>query len=145
MKIINSDVDLTPAGNNIFEKGNIKSLGKKVTEQFRTSLYRGIFVAKRERPDIHQTVVVLSKRVKEPNENDWKELVIMIKYFNQTNKNYLSLSADSLKVVKWYVEASFAVHPGFKSHIGAITTMVQGAMQSVYRKHKIDTRINIEA
>ena len=28
MKISNSDTDLTPYGNNIFEKGNIKSLGK---------------------------------------------------------------------------------------------------------------------
>ena len=99
-----------------------------------------MFVAKIERPYIHQTVAVLTTRVKEPNENDWKKLVRMIKYFNGTNKNYLTLSADNLKVIKWYVDTSFAVHPDFKSHTEVIITMGQGAMQSVSRKQKLNKR-----
>ena len=34
------------------------------------------------------------------------------------------MSADGLKVVEWYVHASFAVHPDLKSHTGAIMNMV---------------------
>ena len=55
------------------------------------------------------------------------------------------MSADDLKVVKWYVGASFTVHPDFKSHTGVIMTMVQVAMQSVSSKQKLSTRIRTEA
>ena len=60
MKIIRNDTDLTPSRNDIFEKDSIKSLGKKETEEFHTSVARGMFVAMIESPDIHKTAVVLS-------------------------------------------------------------------------------------
>ena len=85
-------------------------------------------MANRAIPYIHQTAVVLSKKVKEPNDTDWQKLVRLVKYLKCTNKKYLILIADDLKVVKWYVGASFAAHPYFKSHIGDIITMVQVAM-----------------
>ena len=52
----------------------------------------------------------------------------MIKYFNGTKKNCLTLNAGDLKVVKWYVDASFAVHPDFNICTGDIMTMGQGEM-----------------
>ena len=76
-------------------------------------------------PDIHQTAVMLSTRVKEPNETDWKKLARMIKYLNGINKKYVTMSDNDLKVIKWYVDASFLVQPYFNSHTGAIMTMVQ--------------------
>ena len=86
MKISKSDTYLTPAGNNIFEKGKSKILGKKLTDEFHTSSARNVFVAKIEIPDIHQEAAVLSTRVKEPNDTDWKKLARMIKYLNGKNK-----------------------------------------------------------
>ena len=83
-----------------------------------------MFVDKIEIPYIHKTVAVLSTRVKEPNDTDWKKLVRMINYLNRTNKNYLTLSSDVLKLIKWYMDASFAVHPDFNSYTIAIMTMV---------------------
>ena len=53
----------------------------------------------------------------------------MIKYLNGTKKKCLTLSADDLKVIKWYVGASFVVHPDFKSHTRGIMTMGQGVIQ----------------
>ena len=102
-------------------------------------------MAKRERPDIHQMVAVLSTIVKKPNEIYYKKLVIMIKYFNWTKKKYLTLIADDLKLIKWYVDNSFVVNTDFKSHPGAIITTGQGAMQSVSRKKKLNTRISKKA
>ena len=96
-----------------------------------------MFVVKRVIPDIHQTVAVLSTRIKNPNNTGWKKLVRMIKYYNVTNKNYFTLSSDGLKVIQWYVDAIFAFHPGFKSHTVAIMTMGQEEMQSVSRKQKL--------
>ena len=69
----------------------------------------------------------------------------MINYLNGGNKNYLTLSADDLKVIKWYVDASFEVLPDFNSHTGVILTMGQGFMQSVPRKHKLNMSIIQEA
>ena len=80
-------------------------------------------MAKRERPYIHQTSDMLSKRVKEPNVNDWKILVRMIKYLNETKKKYPNLSANYLKVIQRYLDAGFAVHPDLYSHTKAIMNM----------------------
>ena len=49
IKISNSDADLTPTGNHIFEKVNIKRLGKKETKEFHDSVSSGMFVVKREK------------------------------------------------------------------------------------------------
>ena len=93
-----------------------------------------MFVAKRAGPDIHQIFAVFSYWVKEPNDTDWKILLRMIKYLNGTKGKYLTLISDDLKVIKWYLEEIFVVHPDFKSYIISIMTMGQGLMQSVSRK-----------
>jgi hypothetical protein len=60
----------------------------------------------------------------------------VMKYLYGTRNEYLTLSADDLRVVKWYVDTSFAVHPDFKSHTGAVMILGKGAMQSIARKTK---------
>jgi hypothetical protein len=42
------------------------------------------------------------------------------------------------------VDASFAVHPDFKSHNGAMMTLGKGAMQSIARKQKMNVRSRTE-
>ena len=83
--------------------------------------------------------------MKAPTEEDWTKLKRLLKYVNGTRKEVLTLSADDLHVLKWYVDASFAVHPDFKSHTGAIMTMGNGAVQSMSRKQKLNTRSSTEA
>jgi hypothetical protein len=53
------------------------------------------------------------------------------------------LTAGNINIVKWHVDASFAVHPDFKSHTGAVMTMGSGAVQSFSRKQ--NTRSSTEA
>jgi hypothetical protein len=43
------------------------------------------------------------------------------------------------------VDAAFAVHPDFKSHTGATMTMGDGAITSVSRKQKLNTRSSTAA
>ena len=64
MKMKKSDTALTPDWNIIFGKYNRKRLNKKESEQFHASVARGMFVSKRERSGIYQTIVVLSEMVK---------------------------------------------------------------------------------
>ena len=47
--------------------------------------------------------------------------------------------------MKWFIDASFAVHPDFKSHTGSIMTMGEGAMQVMSRKQKLVSRSSTEA
>jgi hypothetical protein len=68
-----------------------------------------------------------------------------MRYLHCTQGWHLTLSAKSLRVIKWYVDASFAVHPDFKSHTGAIMTMGKGGMQVLSRKQKLNTRSSTEA
>ena len=68
-----------------------------------------------------------------------------MRYLNGTKTYHLTLSADDLHVIKWFVDASFAVHPDFRSHTGAIMMMGTGAIQSASMKQKLNTRSSTEA
>ena len=57
----------------------------------------------------------------------------------------MTLSADDLHVIKWYVDASFAVHADFKSHTGAVMTMGNGTIQSISKKQKLNTKSSTES
>lgn len=68
-----------------------------------------------------------------------------MKYLNGTQEKVLTLKSDSINIIKWYVDASFAIHDDFKSHTGAIMSMGKGALQSISRKQKLNTRSSTEA
>ena len=53
----------------------------------------------------------------------------MMQYVKGTKDDVMTLSTDSLHVIKWYIDTSFAVHPDFKSHTGAVMTMGEGVIQ----------------
>ena len=55
------------------------------------------------------------------------------------------LVADDVGVIQWFVDTSFAVHNDFKSHTGVVMTFGQGAVQSISRKQKLNTRSSMEA
>ena len=103
------------------------------------------FLCKRARPDIQPTIAFLSTRVLSSTEIDWKKLMRLLEYLKGTKDLKLRLRADNLRVIKWYVDASYAVHPDYKSHTGAVMTMGQGAVQAISKKQKLNTRSSTEA
>jgi hypothetical protein len=64
---------------------------------------------------------------------------------NGTREDKLYLSAENLHVIKWHVDASFAVHPDFRSHTGGVMTYGGGVIQSMSRKQQLNTRSSTEA
>jgi hypothetical protein len=104
-----------------------------------------LFACKRARMDIQEATALLCTRVKTPNQDDLRKLIHLLEYINATRKDVLTLSVDNLNVVKWYVDASFAVHPDFKSQTGAVMTYGQGAMMAMSKKQKLNTRSSTEA
>jgi hypothetical protein len=138
------DVAKTTAADSLFNLGTGAKLDTKRSEIFHTFVAKGFFLCKRARPDIQQAILVLCTRVKDPNQAEWEKLMRVMKYLNGTRNEYLTLSADNLRVVKWYLDASFAVHPDFKSHTGAVMMLGKGAMQSIARKQKMSVRSSTE-
>ena len=145
LKLGPEDVAPTPATESLFAESTGGLLERERAEEFHTIVAKGLFACKRSRPDIHPSIAALCTRVQKPTESDWSHLVRLLKYCNGTRKDLLVLSAENLRIIKWYVDASFAVHPDFKSHSGAVMTMGGGAIQSGSRKQKLNTRSSTEA
>ena len=91
---------------------------------------QGLFLTKRGQPDIHTGIAFQCMRVQDPNEDDWENLIQLMKYLNGTIELVLKLSAEQLNIFKWFVDAVFAAHADFKSHPGMAMTMGQGAIMS---------------
>ena len=114
-KINEDDTAMYPANEDLFgqkKAGKVK-LNKDKAENFHTFVAKGLFLAKRGRPDILPTIEFLCTQVKEPSDIDWKKLKQLMKYLNNTRDEILTLGADNLNVIKWFVGAGFAVHPDY--------------------------------
>ena len=135
----------TPAANDLMSAGRGNLLNDEQREIFHSFVAKGLFLSKRARLDIHPTVSVLATRVRTPNESDWKKLVRMMRYLHSTKTWHKTLRADSLNIIKHYVDASFAVHPDFRSHTGSTMTMGDGAMLVKSSKQKLNSRSSTEA
>ena len=49
-----------------------------------------------------------------------------------------------MRVIKWYVDASFEVHPAFNSHVGGLMMWVTGATEYGSMKKKLNRRSIME-
>jgi hypothetical protein len=139
------DTELTPAADDLFAEGIGEPLTKDQADLFHRIAAKGLFVCKRARPDTHPTVAVLCTRVRRPIEDDWKKMVRFIRYLNGTRGDKLYLTAKDLHRIMWHIDASFAVHPDFMSHTGGVMTYGGGALQSISRKQRLNTRSSTEA
>ena len=105
---------------------------------------KGLFASKQARPDIQPTITVLSTRVQELTEGDWKKLYHLMKYSNGTTDMVLTLTANDLHLVQWFVDVAYAVHPDFKSHTGWVMTFGNGAVQLSLIKQNLVTQSTCE-
>ncbi len=79
-----------------------------------------------------------------PDEEDWGKLKQVVKYLNGTKHLKLTLTVESLRLLKWYVDGSHNVHWDCKGHGGAMFTMGKGSMSNYSRKIKLNTKISTE-
>ena len=104
-----------------------------------------LFLSKRARPDLQLAVAFLCTRVKDPDTDDWKKLTRVMKYLRATIGLPLILGIDDTGVLRWHVDAAFAVHNDMKSHTGATLTLGRGAANSDSSKQKLNTRSSTES
>jgi hypothetical protein len=122
-----------------------KLIPKNEKEIFHKFVAKGLFLAKRARPDIMPSIAYLSTRVMKPTDGDWNKLINLLQFLKSTIEDVLHLSMDNTSVIKWYLDASYAVHKDMKSQTGAIMTLGQGAIQAISSKQKVNTRSSTEA
>jgi hypothetical protein len=67
-----------------------------------------------------------------------------MKYLRGTVEMPLTLEADDTRIVKWWVDASFAVHPDMKSHTGGAMTLGKGVVYGTSTRQKLNTRSSTE-
>ena len=56
----------------------------------------------------------------------------------------LTLEADNIHIIKWWVDGDYDVHPGMKIHTGAMMSLGKGSYYNASLKQKINTNILTE-
>jgi hypothetical protein len=140
-------VAATPAGNHLFQvnKENPVLLEEKEKEFFHHNVAKLLFLSKRARPDIQTAVAFLTTWVKSPDVDDYKKLARVMRYLRETKGMPLTLEADNMKIVKWWIDAAFAVHKDMKGHTGGGMSLGRGLIYGTSKKQKIVSRSSTEA
>jgi hypothetical protein len=90
-------------------------------------------------------VAFLSTCVTAPDVDDYKKLSRVMKYLRGTRDIILTLEADDMHVLKWWVDGAYAVHDDMRSHTGAVMSMGKGAAYATSIKQKLNTKSSTEA
>ena len=141
-----SNVVTTPAALHLFkvdDKTNKLSVDKM--EIFHRIVVKLLFACKRARPDIQTVVAFLTTRVSKSDDNNWKKLKRCLQYLQCTINLCLTLSAENMTIIKWWVDASYAIHKDMKSHTGAAMSLRRGIIYGKSAKQKLNTKISTEA
>jgi hypothetical protein len=83
--------------------------------------------------------------MKRPDKDNWGKLKRVLRYLYGTRHMKLNLSADNLTTIRWWVDASHAVHDDCQGHPGAMMSMGKGAANSFSNKHKLNTKSSSES
>jgi hypothetical protein len=79
--------------------------------------------------------------MKDPDEDDWKKLVPVLKYLNGMQYMKLIFEADKMKfAIHWFMDGSHQIHEDCRGQIGCLMTMGKGATISMSNKMKCTTR-----
>jgi hypothetical protein len=136
----------TPAASFLFDvDDDCEKLDADASEFFHHNTAKLLFICKRARPDIQTAIAFLCTRVKGPDTDDYKKLTRVMKYLRATISIPLTLEADGSNIIKWWVDASYGVHPDMRSHTGGVLTLGKGAVYATSTRQKIGTKSSTEA
>jgi Reverse transcriptase (RNA-dependent DNA polymerase) len=136
----------TPAALHLFDESDDPvPLSAEKSKIFHHTVAKVLWAAIRARPDLLTTLSYLTCKVKNPDEDDYKKLKRMLSYIRETITLPLVLSADGTRVIKWWVDASFAVRKEMRSQTGATMSLGSGGIYSMSRKQKLNTTSSTEA
>jgi len=131
----------SPAADHLFkvrDEDATTFLGKEQAEAFHRTVAKLLFASSRVRRDIQTAVSFLTTRVKKPDVDDWGKLKRCLKYIKGTLGLRLCLEAHDMSIIKWWADASYAIHDDCRGHTGAMMSLGAGATTSFSRKQKLN-------
>ena len=137
----------TPAVTHLFKinTDNPKLLCKEKKELFVHLVMQGLYLSQRGWPDIRTAISFLCSHLNCPDEDDFKKLTRLIRYLHHTLYMCLVLGKDDTESVRWWIDASYAVHPNMRGHSGATMSMGNGSIYSGSWKQKMVARSSTES
>jgi hypothetical protein len=112
--------------------------------EFHNPVARTLYATKRARPDTCNAIALLTTRVREPDKDECTNLVHLMRYIRGTLMMPLILSANGSGILKWWVDASFMVHPNMRGHSGGCLSLGRGFPIVSSTKQKLNIRSSIE-
>ena len=140
-------VSSTPAAAHLF-KTNLEDprlLDDKKKKIFVHLVMQGLYLSQRGRPNICTAISFLCGRLHSPDEDDYKKLTRMIRYLHGTKDLILTLWANNDGIVRWWIDASYAVHEDMKGHTGATLSLGKGGIYNGSWKQKMVPRSSTES
>jgi hypothetical protein len=68
-----------------------------------------------------------------------------MQYLRATCNLPLTLEVSTgINIIKWWVDALFAIHPDMQSHTGAMMTLGRGAMYAMLRQQRLNVTSSTE-
>ena len=139
-------VATTPAAEHLFKVNDTPTyLDEEQAMFFHHNMAKLLFLCKRARPDIQTAVAFLSTRVKQPDCDDYKKLGRVMKYLRNTIALTLTLEADDLQLIHWWIDGAFATHWDMQSHTGGAMTLGKGGIYGTSTHQKLNTRSSTKA
>ena len=129
----------TPAAVHLFKMNleNPKMLGDKQKKIFVHLVMQGLYLSQRGRLDIRTAISFLCGWLHNPDEDDYKKLTRMIQYLRGTKGLILTLWANDDGIIRWWIDASYAVHDDMKGHTGATQSLGKGGIYSGSWKQRL--------
>jgi hypothetical protein len=138
----------SPAANHLFmvwSESEAKPLPEEQAMAFHHATMQILFLSARARQDIQPATAFLMTRVKSPDEDDWGKVKRVLGYLKGTLHMPLVPLADSLSLLRWWVDVAYAVHHDCKGHTEAGMSFGQGMALSYSWKHKVMLKSSTEA
>ena len=132
---------VTPAASHLFwvNEGSAQVLDGDWKDLFHHTTMQLAYLSQCTQPDIQiaTPITFLQTWVTCPDEDNFKKLTWVVKYLHGTIDMILTLSLDTLKIMTWWVDVSYAVHDDMKGHTGGTMSLGQGSVYSTSSKQKL--------
>ena len=136
----------TPATKRLFDVDESSPLlSRDEGELFHSMAAKLLYVAIRARMDLLLAVIFLCTRVSKCTVEDKAKLRRLLEYIKGSMHLTYTLGADDMGKIRSWVDASYAVHPDFKSHTGGVMSLGRGGLVCKSSKQKLNTKSSTEA
>ena len=120
----------TPAAAHLFKTNpeDPKLLGEEKKQIFVHLVMQGLYLSQRGPPDIRTAISFLCSLLQNPDKDDYKKLTWLVRYLRGSKELILTLRANNDDIIRWWIDASYAVHNDMKGHTGATLSLGKGGI-----------------